>query len=109
MPNHSSLCCRICAAPALHALASATQAAVTAVTDGAHVAPSLTDDIQDSVAAIYSFLQLAPDLACQEGQASVCAVADAMIMLIQVLVCSCNLSVLEQSFSSWPKKFRGLM
>ena len=78
--------CRQCMVPALHALALATGAAVASIRGGGHVAPSLAEEIQDSVAAIYGLLQLKPALDVQHAasKAAVCAVADAMLGLIQV-------------------------
>ena len=64
----------------------AASTAAQQMSTGMHLAPSLTDDVQDTVAAAYALLQLRPvlNVSNQDEHLAACTVADGMIALIQV-------------------------
>lgn len=80
--------CRSCAVPLLNALASATKRAVRFISEGMPVAPSTSEEIQDSVAAIYGLMQLCTlrPGSQTELKLAFCNVSEAMLHLIQVLI-----------------------
>ncbi|KAK9806634.1 hypothetical protein WJX73_002605 [Symbiochloris irregularis] len=72
-------------AAALHAIALATSTAVTQISSGMHVAPSVSEDMQNAVSAAYGLLQL-PEMSGEQDEqnrVAVCVVADAMLGLMQ--------------------------
>lgn len=77
--------CRRCQAAALLSVALATSVAVAQINGGTHVAPSLSEHIQDAVSAAYGLLQLqgTGDQQDEQSRVAICATADAMLALIQ--------------------------